>query len=186
MAGLIGLKGVLIIGLGRLFRVPPMAAMETGLLLGPGGEFAFVVIGVAVVAQLVATSTASFTLAVTSITMALIPVLATLARRIAPRFEGRKAVGLTDPDLLMAPPASDHGRAIVVGHGRVGQVVCDVLDMHRVRYLGTDRDPVVVAAARRAGPRGVLWRCQQRRVPQELRHHDGPGAHRHHPRPRRH
>src|SRR5688572_29025481 len=95
--------------------------------------------------------TASFTLAVTSITMALIPVLATAARRIAPRSAERKALELADPGLLMAPPASDHGRAIVVGHGRVGQVVCDVLDMHRVRYLGTDRDPVVVAAARRHG-----------------------------------
>jgi CPA2 family monovalent cation:H+ antiporter-2 len=151
VAGLIGLKAALIVGLGRLFRVPPMAALETGLLLGPGGEFAFVVIGVAAAAQLVTQSTASFTLAVTSITMALIPVLATLARRIARRFEGRRAAELTDPDLLMAPPASDHGRAIVVGHGRVGQVVCDVLDMHRVRYLGTDRDPVVVTEARRQG-----------------------------------
>jgi CPA2 family monovalent cation:H+ antiporter-2 len=151
VAGLIGLKAVLIMGLGRLFRVPQMAAIETGLLLGPGGEFAFVVIGVALAARLVAPSTASFTLAVTSVTMALIPVLATVARRIARRFEDRRTLELIDPDLLMAPPASDHGRAIVVGHGRVGQVVCDVLDMHRVRYLATDRDPATVAESRRRG-----------------------------------
>jgi CPA2 family monovalent cation:H+ antiporter-2 len=149
VAGLIGLKAALIIGLGRLFRVPRMAAIETGLLLGPGGEFAFVVIGMAVAAQLVAPATASFTLAVTSIPMALIPVLAMASRRIAARFDDRRPAPA--PSLLMAPPVSDHGRAIVVGHGRVGQVVCDVLDMHRVRYLATDRDPTAVTEWRRRG-----------------------------------
>jgi CPA2 family monovalent cation:H+ antiporter-2 len=150
VAGLIGLKAALIVGLGHLFRVPRHAALETGLLLGPGGEFAFVVIGVAVAAQLVPSSTASFTLAVTSVTMALIPVLAMLARRVAPRLDDRKA-DLLDPELLMAPPANGRARAIVVGHGRVGQVVCDILDVHQVPYLATDRDPVVVAQARRSG-----------------------------------
>jgi CPA2 family monovalent cation:H+ antiporter-2 len=148
VAGLIGLKAALIFGLGRLFRVPRLAAIETGLLLGPGGEFAFVVIGMAVAAQLVAPSVASFTLAVASITMALIPVLGIAARRIAPRFEERKPL---DPALLLVPPASARARTIVVGHGRVGQVVCDVLDMHGVPYLATDRDPSVVVEARQRG-----------------------------------
>jgi CPA2 family monovalent cation:H+ antiporter-2 len=147
-AGLIGLKTALIVGLGRLFRVPKLAAVETGLLLGPGGEFAFVVIGVAAAAQLVASSTASFTLAVTSITMALIPLLAMVARRLAPRLEERKPV---DAELLAPPPADGRARAIVIGHGRVGQVVCDVLDVHHYPYLATDRDPEVVADFRRRG-----------------------------------
>ena len=53
VVGLIGIKAILIIGLARLFRVPLPAAIETGLLLGPGGEFAFVVIGVATPLSLV-------------------------------------------------------------------------------------------------------------------------------------
>jgi CPA2 family monovalent cation:H+ antiporter-2 len=146
--GLIGMKAAVIAGLGWVFRVPRLAALETGLLLGPGGEFAFVVIGVALAAQLVTQSAASFTLAVTSITMALIPLLANAARRVAPRFEERK---LTEPELLVAPPASAQPRAVVVGHGRVGQVVCDVLDVHGYPYLASDRDPEVVTEFRRRG-----------------------------------
>jgi CPA2 family monovalent cation:H+ antiporter-2 len=146
--GLIGLKATLIVGLGRLFRVPGHAALETGLLLGPGGEFAFVAIGVAVGAQLVAPAAASFTLAVTSITMALIPVLAVVARRIAPAVEDRK---VRHPELLVPPPADGPARAIVVGYGRVGQVVCDLLDVHGCPYLATDRDPDMVTAYRRRG-----------------------------------
>ncbi len=148
VVGLIGAKAAVIVGLGWLFRLPRLAAIETGLLLGPGGEFAFVVIGVALAAQLVPPGAASFTLAVTSITMALIPLLAMAARRIAPRFEERR---LIDASLLVAPPATGQARAIVVGHGRVGQVVCDVLDVHRYPYLATDRDPGVVTEHRRRG-----------------------------------
>jgi len=146
--GLIGIKAGLIVGLARLYRVPLPASVETGLLLGPGGEFAFVVIGVATAAGLVTARAGSFTLAVTSVTMALIPLLAMTARRIAPRFEERRP---PDPQLLLQPPADGRARAIVVGHGRVGQVVCDLLDVHRFPYLSTDRDPGAVAEHRRRG-----------------------------------
>jgi monovalent cation:H+ antiporter-2, CPA2 family len=148
VVGLIALKSVLIFGLGRLFRVPPFAAIETALLLGPGGEFAFVVIAVATAAQLVTPAAGSFTLAVTSFTMALIPVLAALVRHLAPRFTERK---IRNPELLASPPAHGPAGAIVVGHGRVGQVVCDILDVHGYPYLATDRDPNVVTEYRRRG-----------------------------------
>ena len=59
VAGLIGSKAIIVIGLARQFRVPMPAAIETGLLLGPGGEFAFVVIGGATALQLVSARTAS-------------------------------------------------------------------------------------------------------------------------------
>jgi CPA2 family monovalent cation:H+ antiporter-2 len=150
VAGLIGLKASLIFGLGRLFRLPAMPALETGLLLAPGGEFAFVVIGVALASELIAPSIATFIFALTSVTMALIPVLGMVARRIAPHLEERKPTDL-HPDLLVSPPAGGPPRAIVVGHGRVGQVVCDVLDVHGVPYLATDRDPTAITASRRNG-----------------------------------
>lgn len=146
--GLIGVKAAIIIGLARLFRVPLPAAIETGLLLGPGGEFAFVVIGVAGAAGLVSVRAGSFTLAVASVTMALIPLLAMAVRRIAPRFEERRP---PDAQLLMVPPADGRARAIVIGQGRVGQVVCDLLDVHRFPYLSTDRDPSAVTTCRRRG-----------------------------------
>ena len=45
--GLIAVKAAILTVLARLFRLPWPAAIETGLLLGPGGEFAFVGIGMA-------------------------------------------------------------------------------------------------------------------------------------------
>jgi CPA2 family monovalent cation:H+ antiporter-2 len=146
--GLIGLKATIIIVLARAFRIPMPAAIETGLLLGPGGEFAFVVIAVALGASLVAPGAASFTLAVTSITMAIIPLLAIVARRMTRNPEQMR---LVDPVLSLVPASDAKGRAIVIGHGRVGQVVCDMLSAHNFPYIATDRDPNAVTQQRRRG-----------------------------------
>ena len=148
VVGLIGVKAVITFALARAYRVPRAAALETALLLGPGGEFAFVVIGVAVAAALVTPTAASFTLVVTSLTMVLIPLLGNLVRRLTKRMEPARVI---DPALALVAPAAVKGRAIVVGHGRVGQVVCELLAEHRFPYIATDRDPSAVAQQRRKG-----------------------------------
>ena len=146
VAGLIAIKAGMIAGLGRLFRLPWPAAIETGLLLGPGGEFAFVAVGLATALGIIAAPVASFTLAVTSLTMVLIPLLALAARRTAERLEHRKRL---DPELTTAPPAGSSGHAIVIGHGRVGQIVCGMLERHRFPFIATDSDPAAVIHYRR-------------------------------------
>jgi monovalent cation:H+ antiporter-2, CPA2 family len=148
VAGLIAIKAGLITGLARLFRVPWPAAIETGLLLGPGGEFAFVALGMAMATGIVAAPVASFMLAVTSLTMALIPLLALAARRITDGLERRKGQG---PELTASPPAGTSGHAIVIGHGRVGQIVCGMLERNRFPFLSTDSDPAAVTHYRRRG-----------------------------------
>ena len=147
VVGLIGIKSILLTGLARAFRLPWPAAIETGLLLGPGGEFAFVGIGMATTLGLIRADVSSFTLAATSITMALIPALSHVARRLAPKFPDNKAL---DPELAVAP-SGGVGHAIVVGYGRVGQVVCSMLDRHNVRYIAVDHDADAVPQQRRNG-----------------------------------
>jgi monovalent cation:H+ antiporter-2, CPA2 family len=147
VVGLIGVKSLLLIGLARLFRLPWHAAIETALLLGPGGEFAFVAIGMAMTLGLVSTGVSSFTLAVTSLTMALIPLLSLVARRLSAGSDRRKQ---RDPELAFVPSGSK-GHAIVIGHGRVGQVVCDMLEEHGFPFLAIDTDPTAVSEFRRRG-----------------------------------
>jgi CPA2 family monovalent cation:H+ antiporter-2 len=143
---LVVLKSGILVGLARAFRLPWPAAVETGLLLGPGGEFAFVGIGLATVLGVIDTAVATFALAVTSITMAFIPGLSLVARKWAPRLEPSKAA--LDAELLAKPQAAA-GHAIVVGHGRVGQVVCAMLDRHGLRYVAVDKNASAVRQHRR-------------------------------------
>ena len=146
VVGLIALKALLTIGLARLFRLSWRAAIETGLLLGPGGEFAFVAIGIAATVGAMPANVAAFTLTVTSLSMALIPALGALARRVTVRNRSTDVAAE-----LLARPAAITGHAIIVGHGRVGSVVADMLDRHGRPHIVLDDDPSTVANSRRRG-----------------------------------
>jgi len=147
VVALIAVKAALAIGLAKLFRLSWPVAVETGLLIGPGGEFAFVAIGMAAAAGLLADRVASFTLAVTSVTMALTPVLGIAGRRFADWIRSRRPV---DPELTVRP-GETRQHAIVVGYGRVGKVVCALLREHGVPYVAADLDALAVTRDRRDG-----------------------------------
>jgi monovalent cation:H+ antiporter-2, CPA2 family len=145
--GLIAVKTLLIVGLGRLFRLSWPVAAEMGLLLGPGGEFAFVGIGAAAAAGLIDARLSSFALAVTSVTMAFIPVLAFAGRRAASRLRAATPASTE----LTARPSGGARHAIVVGYGRVGKVVCALLKEHGIAYIAADSDSHTVTHDRRDG-----------------------------------
>lgn len=147
VSGLIALKAAIIMALSRLFKQSWRVAIETGFLLGPGGEFAFVAIGLATSLGLIAPSLSSFVLAATSLTMVFIPALSAAARHINSRMEPPKE---TDP-ALKAVPREQHKHAIVVGHGRVGKVVTSFLTQHKVPYIATDSDAASVTEDRKSG-----------------------------------
>ena len=141
-------KTVLLAPLCRLFGVPWAATVETSLLLAPGGEFAFIGIGLAVQVGLVAGDVAAGVLAVVSLTMGMLPFVALLARRAGHHFE--KAVP-SSPVFTVLPPDDHAKRVLVVGHGRVGQLVCDLLEKHDIAYIAADRDTNLVERWRTLG-----------------------------------
>ncbi len=148
VAGLIAVKSLLLIGLARLFRLSSPVAVEMGLLLGPGGEFAFVGISMATGLSLLGAELASFALAVTSVTMALTPALSFIGRRLAARL---RAAGPVASELTVAPLLEQQRHAIVVGYGRVGKVVCALLKEHNIPYIAADSDGAIVTHDRRDG-----------------------------------
>ncbi|MDB5486823.1 MAG: potassium transporter TrkA [Reyranella sp.] len=141
-------KTVLLVPLCRLFGVPWAASVETSLLLAPGGEFAFIGIGLAVQVGLVEPGVAAGVLAVVSLTMGTLPFVSLFARRAAQRV-AQQVTG--DAPATQLPPADQAKRVIVVGHGRVGQLVCDLLDKHEISYIAADRDAVRVERWRKLG-----------------------------------
>lgn len=146
LLAMIALKSLLLVPLCRLFGVPWSNSAETALLLAPGGEFAFIGIGLAVQFGLVAASVSTGVLAVVSLTMVALPFIALLARRVG------KGVALKTSAAAPDLPPEDHARrVIVVGHGRVGQLVCGLLDEHGIPYLAVDRDTASVNRWRQLG-----------------------------------
>lgn len=145
---LIAIKSVIIFWLSRPFGLNAPEAAETSLLLGPGGEFALVIIGSAMTAGLVPYEIGKNLLLVTTLTMVAIPFLARLARRLSRQLERQRPVSA---EVAEPPPPEEAGRIIVAGYGRVGQLVSDMLQRHNVPYIAVDLDPARVAEERKSG-----------------------------------
>jgi glutathione-regulated potassium-efflux system protein KefB len=122
--------------LARAFGMATRSAFAMGLLLSQGGEFAFVLFAQATAAQLIAPEAVSLFGAVVTVSMATTPFLMMLSRRfnnpaVAERSEADEA------ELAEAPSTS----AIVVGYGRFGQTVGQMLMAKGVSLTIIDHNP---------------------------------------------
>lgn len=147
IVALIALKSLIMLVLARLFGLSWPVSVQSALLLAPGGEFAFVVAGAALAGGVLHGELARFVVALTTLSMALIPLMSWLARRFE-RFYRRHDP--LDP-ALSAQPGKRVGHVLVVGYGRVGEVVCNLLTQHKIEYFATDHNSSSVSRARTSG-----------------------------------
>ena len=145
--GMVLLKVAVIGVLARLFGLTWPVAVEASLLLAGGGEFAFLVLGLARAGGLLPVDIEQFMLLVASGTMILTPFLARLGGQAGRR--ARRAAALADGHGDPGPIES--GRTIVVGFGRVGRLVGELLQGEGRAFIAIDRNADCVASARRAG-----------------------------------
>jgi CPA2 family monovalent cation:H+ antiporter-2 len=147
LAAFVALKAVSLYPLARAFGAGPATSRELALALGPGGEFAFVLISAGLAGGLIAPEHARVGLLVTALSMAAIPLVIRLLAALATR---RRALNLPQA-ALVAPPVDGEARAILIGYGRVGKLIGDMLDVHAIPYIAVDTDANNVAAARHDG-----------------------------------
>jgi CPA2 family monovalent cation:H+ antiporter-2 len=145
-AALIAAKALMLFGLGRAFRLPSRAALEASLLLGPGGEFGFVMIGATLTVGLIDRAVATTLISAIALSMLAIPGLAKLGARVG--SPPRAAADAGPPEI---PPESEAPRVIIVGYGRVGALIGDMLDRHSIPFIAVDSDARVTRRARSDG-----------------------------------
>jgi CPA2 family monovalent cation:H+ antiporter-2 len=147
--GLMLLKAVIIHVLARLFRVSRGAALETALLLGPCGEFGFVIIGAALGLGVIDDPTSRSALLIVTLTMIAIPVIARFGAGITRKLRQKAAAAAA----LQTPlPADQQPRVIIAGFGRVGHLVAAMLEEHKIPYIAVDYDAALVARERDSNP----------------------------------
>lgn len=144
---LLVIKAAVILAAAPFFRVARSVALESALLLGPGGEFAFVLIGGAIAGGLVPDEVGQAALIVTTVTMIAIPALAVLGRRLGRRLTTTQ-LGRARAEPL---PGRQQNRVIIAGYGRVGRLVGEMLARHKIPYLALDADAARVSEQRRLG-----------------------------------
>jgi CPA2 family monovalent cation:H+ antiporter-2 len=156
-------KTGVIFGLARFWGLGSRPALETALVLAPAGEFAFVVFATGLVEGLAPPQLTNTVALSATVSIFSIPLLALLGQRLA-----RKTApdGERLPDL--PPPEAMDGAVIIVGFGRVGRLIGEMLKEHDQAFIALDTDPGIVSAGRRdgfdvfygdAGRREMLQHC---------------------------
>ncbi|MCW1987368.1 CPA2 family monovalent cation:H+ antiporter-2/glutathione-regulated potassium-efflux system protein KefB [Novosphingobium capsulatum] len=137
---LVAVKAVVIMGIGLAFRMPWRGALALGLLLSQGGEFGFVLFAQAQHAQLIAPEAASLFGAIVTLSMATTPFLMALTKPL--RNDPRAVKGERQG------PTGDAANALIVGYGRFGQTVAQMLNASglTVTLIDTDVEMIDVAS----------------------------------------
>jgi voltage-gated potassium channel Kch len=132
-AAVIVTKTIVISALSRLFGCTWQLSLRLGLLLSQAGEFGFVLFAQATAAMLISPEAASLFSAVVTLSMASTPFLMRFID-----FLERREVRRDDLD---GPELSPETSAIVVGYGRFGQTVAQMMMAKGIGVTIIDRKP---------------------------------------------
>jgi CPA2 family monovalent cation:H+ antiporter-2 len=126
-------------------------AAEGGVLMASPSETTLIVLGSATAAQLIRPETAAFWQIVTALGLTITPLLGMVGRLAARRID-RGAESALDNALEQGAP----GKVVIVGFGRVGRVVAEMLAAHDLDYVAIDADADTVRDGRRTGYKVVF------------------------------
>ncbi len=131
----------------RLMGARRSTAAETGILMASPSETTLIVLSAASAALLIQPGTAQFWQIVTAIGLTITPLLARLGRIIARRVEPAPEL---DEDDSGIPPV------IIIGAGRVGRLIADMLHTHDKPYVAMDSNADLIESAKRKGYRAIF------------------------------
>jgi CPA2 family monovalent cation:H+ antiporter-2 len=145
VAGVVAVKAAVTTGLLRAIGTRMGIATETGVLMASPSETTLIVLATAAQAQLIQPSTAAFWQTVTAIGLTITPLLARIGHDIARKIELNSG---REPEV---PAGIEGPGAVIIGFGRVGRLVADMLTAHGKPYVAVEADIDSVAEARREG-----------------------------------
>ena len=149
VAAVMATKTVVVGGLARAFGTGWIRALQTGLLLAQGGEFGFVLFAQAERGLLIDANAANLFGAVVTVSMLLTPFAAKFARQFNPATASR--ADLDGPDKVVHRDVE--ARVLLVGAGRFGQGVAQMLLARGVEVIAIDLDPELIDVSNLFGNR---------------------------------
>ena len=154
-------KAAIIVALCRIFRFSLGTSMHAGLLLSQGGEFAFILFGVAMGVGVLGESTGQLLMLVVAVTMALTPVAYIIGEKLAER---RCLPAIPEATESTGETLDLANHVVICGYGRVGQTVAKLLAAEGINYVALDTDPSIVNACRKEGKSVYFGDASRREV----------------------
>lgn len=133
----------------RLHGYRTATATEAGILLSSPSETTLIVLTTAVAVNLIRPDAAQFWQIVTALGLTITPLLAIFGKWLARRVDQAGAM----QNLADEAAAAEPERTLIIGGGRVGRLVADMLLAHKKPYLIIDADADQVRDARKMGLR---------------------------------
>lgn len=137
-AALVTVKALVLFAIGKAMRMETRRALKLGLLLSQGGEFGFVLFAAAQSALIISPAAASLFGAVVTLSMATTPFLMMVNGWIDRRASRNDGAALDGPE--ESPPSS----AIIIGYGRFGQTVAQMLMAKGIAVTLIDSKPAQI------------------------------------------
>ena len=144
VVGLFAIKGLVLWLIARRAGIPAAELPLFVLLLAPGSEFAFVLLGHGATGSVMPASSAQAVTLAVALSMLISPFLLALHDKVlAPRLASKAAKKAMD--------APQPGLVIIAGLGRIGQVVARLLSASGIHPTVLDDDPDHVEQSRKFG-----------------------------------
>jgi hypothetical protein len=152
--GFMAVKGAVVRGVGRYSGLSTEASRNMAMVLPQGGEFAFVLFGVAVKAGILDAGVSGMLTVAVAISMGFTPLVIWFNQRfLCARCSSEKKDNV--------PVPSGRPQVIIAGFGRVGQMVGRVLRVHDVPFVALDRDSDQISLVRRFGAEAYYGDAQR-------------------------
>ena len=140
-------KGTIVAVLARLFGLTLWRSLRLAILLAQGGEFAFVLIGIAIAVDVAPMRLGQVVMLSAAISMAMTPLIENYGGRLLQYLENKDAVSISEAPVGERPG----GHVVIVGFGEVGRVVARTIRAHGVSYVVLDQIPSRVMEGRTFG-----------------------------------
>jgi CPA2 family monovalent cation:H+ antiporter-2 len=145
--GLLLLKGTVLYFILRLFNYGRRTAGHTALILAQGGEFGFILFGLASQFGVLPQGQAQLLLLVVTVTMALTPLLDMVGGILERQWRKRARTDATPEIEEEASDLKDH--VVIAGYGRMGGILADVMTHESIPFIAMDTNPRHVTRGRR-------------------------------------
>jgi glutathione-regulated potassium-efflux system protein KefB len=142
-AGLIGVKALILWGLGRWYGLKQRPAGRFALALSQGGEFAFVLAAAALAEGVIPRSVADPLIVIVTLSMVATPLLLLAEQMLSARVRA--------PEPVYDDMPKEEAHVIIAGFGRFGQIVARILAARRIPFTALDISASQVDFVRRFG-----------------------------------
>jgi len=147
VVGLVAVKALVLYIVGRWNGLNPRQSRLLAIALSQGGEFAFVILGLATGAHLLSDDRVHLVAVVVTLSMLVTPLLL-----LVHDFFDRQRAPVAPPEYDNLP--SVEGRVVIAGLGRFGQIVARILRARGIPFTALDISPDQIELVRRFGAEG--------------------------------